>query len=291
MRFPSPTADSWWQIVATTDPSRAELVADRLLGLGSPGVEERDGDGETILLAGFPDEHTAHRARDVIGELVVRSTVRPVRDDGLDRWREHARPVRTERFVLAPSWGPAVDDPERIVIDIDPERTFGSGSHPTTRLCLDLLASSPTAGRSVLDVGTGSGVLALAAAKLGSDRILATDVDPDSPAVVRANAECNGVADRVAAVDRPLRDLVLHEPPFDLVLANLLAPVIAELGEDLVRALAPGGRLIVSGLLTDRHHETTDALVARGLVRRTVLTADPWCAVALDRPPSRTGAS
>lgn len=282
---PPPTA-TWWQVIATSEPTVAELIADRLLSLGSPGVEIRDEAAETILLAGFPDESTARLADEAIRGLVIRSAMRPIDDDGLDRWREHAHPIRTDRFHLVPSWVPPLDDPDRIVIELDPGRSFGSGSHPTTRSCLDLLADSPQVTGRVLDVGTGSGVLAVAAALLGAETVEAIDVDPGSPAVVSANATRNRVSNRIRSSNRPLDRIVADEEPFDLVLANLLAPVVRELTGDLVRALAPGARIIVSGLLEHQRPEAAGRLVDEGLVPGPVVLSEGWCTMALDRPSS-----
>lgn len=274
---------SWWQIVVAVSAADAELVADRLIGLGSPGVEERHVDDATQLIAGFPNRTVAMRAA---GEIVAhdpRPTLRPVLDDGLDAWRDHARTVRTDRFTLQPAWLPSNENgDDRIRIVLDAERTFGSGSHPTTRLCLDLLAEIDMAGLRVLDVGTGSGVLAIAAALLGADAVIAIDIDPASPATVADNASRNGVGHRVDASNRPL-DEIATEPPFDLVLANLLAPTIRDLAADLAATVSPDGRLIVSGLLTGQTASIGDLLVGHGLVPRASRTEDDWIALTLGR--------
>src|SRR5437762_1884353 len=134
-------------------------------------------------------------------------------------------------------------------ISIDPGSCFGSGSHPTTRMLLTLLervvdeACAPT----VLDVGTGSGILAVAAARLGAGRVTAIDIDPASPSVTLANAAVNGVADRIQASTTPLEALPADER-FDVVVANLSAATIAELAPALIARTAAGGILLLSGL-------------------------------------------
>lgn len=302
------TGALWWQVVADSDHRSHELAADRCFGLGAAGIEERI-DGPVVrLIAGFPSERAARDAAAAIGELADVVEIRPVLDDGLDGWREHAEVVDTDRFVIVPAWRTDLDpigsddeapdtepmvarpaDGGRIVLHLDPVRTFGSGSHPTTRLCLDVLATLDVRDRHVLDVGTGSGVLAIGAAKLGAARVRAIDVDASSPKTAMDNAARNGVADRIRASDDPLETVITESGPFDVVVANLLAPILVELAPSLRRSITVSGTgtgvLIVSGLLADRADEAVDALVATGLILDSTMELDGWVAVTLCPSP------
>lgn len=297
----APEARRWLRVIVTIeepDPSTVELVADRLWAHGPAAVEERDTATGCVLAAGFDDPAAAATAADALttaGFDDVR--VVPVDDDGLDAWRPWARVERAGPFDLVPAWlATPTAVPGRIALTLEPGRSFGSGSHPTTRLVLARLAllldggdgsdgsdgGSPSTGPTVLDVGCGSGVLAVAAARLGSRAVEAVDIDEAAPAVTAANAARNGVADRVRASDRPLGALAAEDRSFDLVLANLLAPVVAELAADLVAVLAPDGHLVVSGLLADRWREGVAVLA--GLEVTEVDLDEGWAAVTLRRP-------
>jgi ribosomal protein L11 methyltransferase len=276
----------WTTVVVQVEAADAELVSDRLWSLGAAGIEERQTPGDSMqLLAGFETAGAAADAVDAIRDAGLGSPHRhPVVDDGLDTWRELAGPVEAGPFLLVPAWvDPPPVDPgssKRRVLRLDPGRSFGSGSHPTTRLVVAALAPLAGAGTRVLDVGCGSGVLAVAAAMLGAT-VEAIDVDEGAPAVTHANAVMNGVEERVHGSTRPLAEVAASEPPFDLVLANLLAPVIAELAPDMVAATAPTGTLVVSGLLADRWRASAQHL--RPLEVSAVSEEDGWVALVMRR--------
>ena len=244
-----------------------------------------------MLLAGYPDEPTAERtAADVAatgGAGVVSVTVTPVDDHGLDGWRAHAQVVEAGPFTLVPAWLDHRRTTGERTIRLDPGPTFGSGSHPTTRLVLAAIAELVEPGYRVLDVGCGSGVLAVAAALCGADAV-GLDVDPASAAVTAANASLNGVQDRVAYDDRPLALLAASVreggPRFDVVLANLLSPIIVELADDLVAVTEPDGHLVVSGLLSERQGPARRALTSGGdLDLIGELASDGWVSLTFRR--------
>ncbi|WP_421118727.1 50S ribosomal protein L11 methyltransferase [Aquihabitans daechungensis] len=153
------------------------------------------------------------------------------------------------------------------------------GSHPTTRLVLALLQDLVGSETTMLDAGCGSGVLAIGAARCGAASIVATDIDPAAPAVVTGNAERNGVGDRVQTTTDPIGALAAAGSQFSVVAANLLAPVIADVGPDLVRCVAPGGSLVVSGLLADRWEASLPAVAP--LTAGRVAEEQGWVAVVL----------
>lgn len=281
------TSPSWWSVTVRSDPGSAELVADVLWSFDPPAVEERDitDQGRSLVLCGFDDRDTANRAALAVQELPrCEAWVSAVTDDGLDAWRAHAEIARAGPFVVVPAWLDHLAAPGEVVVRLDPGRTFGSGSHPTTRLTLEQAAPLLGAEVRVLDVGSGSGVLSIAAALSGAE-VVALDIDPEALETTRVNAADNGVADRVTVDPRHLADVVADPASgkFDVVLANLLAPVVRELAPYLSLALAPGGHLIVSGLLEDRWWDAVDPLTGsdRRLEVADVGSRDGWVAVVL----------
>lgn len=249
--------------VATDD---VDAVSGRLWLLGAVAVAEEPG----VVVAGFADRATAERAAVEVGGEVVE--VAP--GVWLDAWREFATPVRAGRLVVVPAWiAPPPTRPADLVLAIDPGRVFGHGGHPTTRLLLEELDRRVTGGESVLDVGTGSGVLAVAAARLGAGRVVGVDIDPECVPVTTANAAANGVTVEVSTT--PLGDVAGR---FDLVLANIGADVLVELAPQLQ---ARGGRLLLlSGLLADRADEVAAAYAGTA----TVTELDGWAALAVAVP-------
>jgi ribosomal protein L11 methyltransferase len=280
---PGADVDGWVRVRiavdVASDPAAGEIAAAVLWSAGAAGVEEQ-GDGESVvLLGGFERREGAQAAVRRALDLGIEAAVAPVADGGLDAWRAWATATRAGRFWITPTWvdAPALD-PGDEVLWIDPGPTFGSGSHPTTRLVLALLEQLVLPGTAVLDVGTGSGVLAIGAARLGAGAT-AVDIDPASPGVVDANAVRNGVGADVQASTDPLAAIAARGPGYDVVAANLLAPVIVELGADLVRCVRRGGALVASGLLADRWEAVLPALAP--LVPEQVAEEDGWVAVVL----------
>lgn len=227
--------------VAATD---VDLVSGLLWGAGVTAVsEEERADGTWTLRTDVPEGGVA-ALQAAVGERwhVAVAAV----DDGLDAWREHARVARAGRVVVHPPWvplGPVAAG--EVVVEVDPGPSFGHGAHPTTRLCLAALDRLVGPGAAVLDVGCGSGVLAVAAVRLGAGRAVGVDIDAAAVAATRANAERNGVADRVDARLAPAP----ADATFDVVVANIGAAALRDLAPALVAAVAPGGALVLSGLL------------------------------------------
>lgn len=193
-------------------------------------------------------------------------------------WRAHyhAFPVGRRLWVV-PTWERADLPAGAVPIRLDPGMAFGSGLHPSTQLCLRLLEEHLQPGWSVADVGTGSGILAVAAAKLGAARVLAVDHDPLAAEVARANAAHNGVAEAVSVVVGNLLDPV--PAPVDLILANLTADAVIPLAPQLVPRLRPGGLAILSGIADVREAEVRRAVGGAGLRLLQVAAQGEWRAL------------
>jgi ribosomal protein L11 methyltransferase len=270
--------------VVTAGGTDAELAADALWRAGAVAIEERERPDGVVLMAGPPP---AGDPVMLVAAVAERWPARVVVVDvgaALDAWRPHARAVAAGRFVVRPPWlpppasGPVGPGPVEVVVD--PGRAFGSGAHASTRLALLLLGDMVAGGERVLDVGSGSGVLAVAALVAGAAVGAAVDVDPAALDATRANAARNGVARRLAVADRVDR---VDRPGdgFDLVVANLLAPVLVELAPAVAGALRPGGTLVLSGLLAGQR-----AQVLAAYPQLTVTAEqgeDGWLALRLRR--------
>jgi len=212
-----------------------------------------------------------------VGELRVREV-----DDATwtDAWKEHYVEQRIGRVVVVPSWVSHEPSPGDATIVLDPGMAFGTGLHPTTRGCLELLQEASPMPERVLDVGCGSGVLALAALRLGARHADALDTDALAVAATSANAERNGLADRV-----DVREGSLPAEPAErhaLVIANLVAAVLVDLAPRLAAHLAPGGRLIAGGIIDARAAEVIEAMSSAGLAVITRRDADEWVTLALE---------
>lgn len=177
-------------------------------------------------------------------------------EDWANNWKVHFKPVRIgARLVIKPTWEEYRELPGDLVIRIDPGMAFGTGAHPTTRMCLESLEricfdhSGGKMPDPVLDVGTGSGVLSIAAALMGATRITAVDIDPEAVRVTRENLELNGVENAVAASTTNLCEL---PGEYGVVVANILAEELVRLSAQLCAKVAPGGWLILSGILTEK---------------------------------------
>ncbi len=183
----------------------------------------------------------------------------PLADQPWERaWLAHFRPMRFgRRLVVCPS-GHQVEDPDAVVIHLDPGLAFGTGTHPTTALCLEWLDGADLEGATVVDYGCGSGILAVAALRLGAARVIALDHDPQALAATAENARRNGVAERLEVRDKPPAPGTA-----DLVLANILANVLIDLAPVIGALPRPGGALVLSGLLEDQAEDVARAYQPR----------------------------
>lgn len=264
----------------------AELAADACWFLGATAISESAGEGSGVVLdVGFDTGVTATAARADLQRRFSAASVDVVDvtaalDAALDAWREHARPIRAgERLVVWPAWLPVDARPDDVVMLVDPSRAFGSGSHPSTRLCLAALERLVRPGRSVLDVGCGSGVLAVAAARLGGDPVVAIDVDEVAVAATAANARRNAVS--VDASAMPVADVA---GSFDVVMANIGAATLEALAPDLAARVNATGSAVLAGLLTEQCDRVIAAYTTVELTTHGRDDESGWAALVLRKP-------
>lgn len=244
------------------------------------------------------------------GEPVVE--VREVDDaDWADAWKQYFKPVRiTERLTIKPSWEEYTAGPGEIILDLDPGMAFGTGTHATTSLCLKALERRLQTGDEVIDVGTGSGILAIAAAKLGASAILALDLDPVAVTVAEENVRHGGLGDQIQVRRSDLlgvlqggngadggnstdkansgNGLNIHLP-VRLVVANILAEIILLFVPDVYEALEPGGLYITSGIIERKEPEVTAALMAAGFTILAIDRDQDWVAITAQKGTVRHG--
>jgi ribosomal protein L11 methyltransferase len=240
------------------------LVEERQLDTFIVPEAELEADRIYRIKAYFADVGTAEAIRETIintfqaipecaEQLIVGTPVKVRNEDWAENWKQNFPRQRIgARLVIRPSWENYTPAENEVVIELDPGMAFGTGTHGTTLLCLEMIAellAQPSPPASFLDVGTGSGILALGAAALGCPLILANDIDPDACLVARENAQKNDLTDRIEITSLPLEQL---SGSFELVVANILAEENVRLKNELLRHLAPGGWLVLSGILREK---------------------------------------
>lgn len=291
------------EIALWVSPLYAETLAWHLRDLGGQGVvvSEIPAEGpapETVAVKlyqpGTPETVTdwvnaldsrLDELKPHFPELVWRVELRFVpSEDWEDTWKRFWHPMEIgPRIVIKPSWEEYAAGPEKIIIDLDPKQAFGTGTHATTQLCLRALDDgignfdSPI----VFDVGTGSGILAIAAAKLGAKRVETCDTDIVAVVATRENAVSNGVGDRVAVYHGGIETLTGEA---DVVVINILAEVIVSLADQIAVRLKPGGLVIASGIIKARQASVEEAFEAVGLAVLRVEHQGEWVLVEARRP-------
>ena len=253
-------------VTVVGDQTQVDLAVDAIWSAGAIGVEERfAGADRNVLVAGFATDEATRAAATRLAarwDVSVDSAARH------DDWLDHLEPIRVGPLVVCPS--------DLEIVRIDPRTAFGSGAHPSTRMALELLSDAGLeAGQSVLDVGCGTGVLAICALAFGAGEAVALDVDPEAVAATIRNAELNGCDDRLYASTTPLAEL---PGDYDIVVSNLTAGVQLGLAAELVGHTATNGRLILSGLLSQRVDEVVIPLGLAELDRRQ---SGEWVALTL----------
>ena len=304
-------AGEWLELMVEADREAIESVAELFGRYGynegvvieEPFLQEPDGDNvrvdltkpvtiRTFIPAETASEETLDAIRSGLRNL---NMIRPVGALQIDRrreedwanvWREHYKPVKVgARTVVRPPWFEYEPVAGEIVVMLDPGMAFGNGTHHSTRLCLLGLEEEIAPGMTVYDAGTGSGILAIAAAKLGASKVDGVDTDAVSVRTARENVERNGVE---STVDLRVGSVGENEPfwgaTYDLVLANIIARILVELNDGIVGFVRPGGRLVLSGIIADRESQTRDVFEEHGLslVRRR--QEEDWVSLIYEKP-------
>lgn len=309
----------WIEIIVHTTTSGADMVSDCLMQEGASGtmVEDRadipdpakpNGIWEIIdpaLLEHMPTDVLVHawfepdhlperldslRVRLAEGGSRMRGagslqieTVNIPDQDWAEMWKKFYKPFRAgQHLVVKPSWEDYEAREGDHIIEIDPGMAFGSGQHETTAMCLQLLEETIHGGEKIIDVGTGSGILAIGAALTGAGKVLAIDIDPDAVRVAKENVIHHGLEDRITTIQGDLLKRV--QDTCDICVANIIADVICYFAEPLKAHIQPGGLFICSGIVTTREPEVLKALNSAGYTVLDVRHKGEWTAILSRRP-------
>ena len=266
----------WLEIAVPAHAEAVEAVSEILSRYGHNGiavelpVAARGGADHTVKAYLVEDVDAVAKvadARDALGHLqafglgpIGELAVRVVEDeDWLEAWKATVTPIRIGRFLVRPTWSDAEED-GAITIALDPGMAFGTGLHPTTQQCLEAVSYLDLEGLRVLDVGTGSGILGIAAAKRGAREVIGVDTDPLAVRAARENADANAVA-----IDARIGSAADVDGRFDVVLANLVGPVLVQVASHLRARLQTSGSLVAAGITTQAERDVLSAFVAEGL--------------------------
>ncbi len=298
-----PDVKQWLAIEISVVSEAAEAVEFAFNELGSIGTEINNlgkKSSESVCVIGYfenaPNEETVqdelYYALRIYGfsqEAITSAARHNVENaDWLAEWKKHWKPTEVGRFVITPPWE-EVDNDEKIVIRIEPNMAFGTGTHETTQLCLKVISENYQSGQTFLDVGTGTGILAIAAAKMNSEnsdrsdgRILACDTDRNSISIARENADLNGVED----IEFFAGSIADEMPEFDFVCANLTIEVILPLLPLLIRKTRD--ILVLSGILREQEEMIVSSLAVSGMNDFTIERSGEWIAVTINKsePPA-----
>ena len=213
-----------------------------------------------------------------------------IRDpDWGETWKKYFKPLRVSRnLVIKPTWEHFTPNGTDIVVEIDPGMAFGTGQHASTRMCLEAIEAIHVENRTfarwhVLDVGTGTGILGIACAKLGAGQVLCVDNDEQATKIAKENVFINGVEDRVTVADR---DIAALTEPFPLIVANLTAKILIELYPHLIRLVSPGGHLVISGIIEQNKPDIEARFLGHLFSLRSIITEREWICYVLRREES-----
>jgi ribosomal protein L11 methyltransferase len=242
------------------------------------------------------DDDKLVSVQSILADLVQSSRVIPLSvqrvpsQDWNEAWTRSVKPLRIGCLVIRPSWEPVVLGPGDIEIVLDPKQAFGTGHHATTRMLLEWLQTDIRGGEHILDVGTGSAILAMAAVKLGAASAIGVEIDSVAVDCAREYVELNGLADRIEVLCGTLVDLPQgRRTTADLVLANLDRQTVLDLADDLVCSALRGASIMVSGILVEQQTEIVDRLSSLGLACVERREEEGWVALKFIRPESCEG--
>ncbi len=302
----------WTQVSCEVPDAMVDAIAEFLIELSSNGVGIDNRTLDTFTLESLEetptktvtayfqnDEFLEGRIRQIEAFLaengpnfpgfVYRSpTTSTIKEeDWSTSWKEHFKPLRVgKRLVVKPTWEEFPAEPEDVLLNIDPGMAFGTGTHATTMLCLTVLEKiladcrAETNCMTALDVGTGSGILSIAAAKLGIGHVTAIDIDPEAVRVAHENSALNGVGERVAVSATPIGMIC---GSFDIVLANILAEDLVRMAPELIARLKPNGFLILSGILIEKENLVIDGYADPAITLTEAAREGEWSCLVLRR--------
>lgn len=299
----------WLEVSLELDGEAAEAAAEVMARYGYQGIaiehggippdkldeDELPPPAYLIVRAYLPIDSQTEEARQkfetALGYLnmmlpMPQPTYRTVaEEDWAEAWKAHYHPVRIGRRVLIrPVWVPLEIGPDDVEIALDPGMAFGTGTHPTTQLCLEAIEDLIQPGANVLDLGCGSGILAIGAAKLGAHHVLGLDIDSVAVDVARENIASNGVADRITIEQGSLENIITSARRFDLIVVNILARIIIQMcDQHLGQTVRPGGLAIFSGIIDTQADDVEAALVKTGLTPTRRRQQGDWVAIEARR--------
>lgn len=200
--------------------------------------------------------------------------------DWANEWKQYYKPIKiTDRLVIKPTWEHYDASPDELIIELDPGMAFGTGTHETTALCLRTIEQVLQEGDEVIDIGTGSGILAIAAAKLGAKHVLAIDLDPVAVTSAEDNVKLNKLGDRITVLEGDLLNVGAIQKPVQLIIANILADIILTFVEDVYDILEQGGKYIASGIIKQKETEVVARLRAVGFTIEAQMHENDWVAI------------
>lgn len=293
----------WLELSVKAPPEFVEPLSQIFYRYGHGGVAlEEDGgynpdEGETppenglvTIKTYLPVNSTTQERRgriDIGVRLVAHVTdLAPLKERELDEeewqnaWKEHFHVLHVgKHIVIAPTWREYEPNDLDVVISLDPGMAFGTGHHPTTRMCLEKLEAVLTAGMDVLDVGCGSGILSIAAAKLGARNVFGIEIDSVAVRVAKQNMRDNGIDHTVRVVEGSLPNDEVHPDSYDIAIANISAKIVTEIANEMVRSVRPGGHIIASGILVENMNSVIDALNLAGAELIDTVVDGDWVAL------------
>lgn len=296
----------WYEIIVNTTTEGTELIADAFFSIGCAGgvkiVDKNDvldiiknhkmwdyidedvfKTTETAKVSGYVSFEEKDKKISELTEILKSENVpfgeinvEEIDDESwVETWKKYYSPINSGRYVIVPKWINH-DDNNRIKVVMDPGMAFGTGEHESTKMCLMLMSDCDFVGKTVIDVGTGSGILGIAAIKSGAKSCYMCDIDSVAVKAAKENAELNAVADRV---EIELADLLQKDIKGDVILANLTAGILIKLSEGLNKHVFSGSRVICSGIIHERKKEVIDAFCKSGFSLIKELTMGEWDAL------------
>lgn len=302
----------WIEIAMEADGESAEVIAEVLNRYGHQGVVIEQGGffietwedevppaDKLMVRAYIPEDERAEAAKTQLEEALYQlGRLYPMpkpqynivdEQDWAEAWKVHYHPLRVGKHIfIRPLWIEDFGQPGDVVISLDPGMAFGTGTHPSTQLVLEAAEAllAERSGATVLDLGSGSGILSIAAAKLGAAHVLALDTDPIAVSSTRSNAEASGVQDRISVQEGSLESLIHAATRFDVALVNILAKVIIQMcSQGLGSVIRPGGVGVFGGIIETQADEVETALRSTGLIPYKRRLSSDWVVIEASRPP------